>query len=100
MSAPSPSSGTATRSRGRGDDQPGSSASADGQARSGERLEIGLEHMRWRHFTWAAFGLAAGGFLVWKLGAVGKGIGAVLVFAGVWATWSFLRTLLLSLIHI
>jgi len=52
--------------------------------------------MRWRHFTWAAFGLIAGGFLVWKLGAVGKGVGAVLLFAGVWATWSFLRTILFS----
>jgi hypothetical protein len=50
--------------------------------------------MRWRHFLWAVFGLAAGGFLVWKLGAVGKGVGVVLVLAGVWATWSFLRTLL------
>lgn len=62
--------------------------------RPGEHLEIGLEHMRWRHFGWALFGLGAGGFLIWKLGSVGQWMGAVLLLIGAVATWSFARTLI------
>src|SRR5262245_57942985 len=68
-----------------------SDAVADGE---GEHLEILLEHMRWRHFCWALFGLVAGTLLIWRMGTVAQWLGVGLIGLGVWASWSFARTLL------
>jgi hypothetical protein len=91
VSQPSPPTGAATKSRSRG---VAPSSGAPGARAIGEKLEVGLEHARWRHFGWALSGLIPGGFLIWKLGAVGQGIGALFVLAGLWATWHFARTLM------
>jgi hypothetical protein len=58
------------------------------------RLEIGLEHMRYRHLSWMGFGLITGTLLLWKLGTVGKWVGVVLLVVGAVAAYSFVRTLL------
>jgi hypothetical protein len=60
----------------------------------GDRLEIGLEHMRWRHFGWAVFGLVVGTLLIWKMGTVAQWLGLVLLGLGGWASWNFARTLI------
>ena len=57
-------------------------------------MTVAFEHGRWRHAGWAAFGVIAGGFLVWKLGVVGKGVGAVLIAIGAYNAFRFVRTLL------
>lgn len=70
-------------------------------AKAGERrkvrpeapLEVHLEHSRWRHFGWSVFGLVAGAVLIWKLGLVGKWVGAFLMLVGAWAGYHFARTL-------
>jgi hypothetical protein len=88
----SPPSGpsAATKARGRG----AAPSSGPGARAVGEKLEVGLEHARWRHFGWALAGLVPGGFLIWKLGAVGQGVGAAFALAGLWAAWHFARTLM------
>jgi hypothetical protein len=70
-------------------------ATAGADAASGDRLEIGLEHMRWRHFGWAVFGIIGGAILIWKMGTVAQWLGAGLIGLGIWSTVSFVRTLLL-----
>ncbi len=60
----------------------------------GGRLEIALEHMRYRHLSWMAFGLVFGALLIWKLGTVGVWVGVALMVVGAVATYSFVRTLL------
>ena len=75
------------------------SADADAKDRdrdepSGDRLEIGLEHMRWRHFGWAVFGLIVGTLLIWKMGTVAQWLGVGLIGLGIWAAINFARTLL------
>jgi hypothetical protein len=64
------------------------------QADEGERLEIELEHTRWRHFGWAVFGLFAGALLIWKMGTVAQWLGVGLIGLGLWSSWCFARTLL------
>jgi hypothetical protein len=59
-----------------------------------DRLAVGLEHMRYRHAAWMAFGIVLGALMVWKLGDVGKAIGVVLIGVGGFAAYSFVRTLL------
>lgn len=66
----------------------------DREEAAGERLEIGLEHMRWRHFGWAVFGLIVGTLLIWKMGTVAQWLGVVLLGLGAWASWNFARTLI------
>lgn len=60
----------------------------------GGRLEIDLEHMRYRHLSWMGMGLVVGSLLVWKLGTVGVWVGVVLMVVGAIATYSFVRTLM------
>jgi hypothetical protein len=60
----------------------------------GERLEIELEHTRWRHFSWAIFGALGGALLIWKMGTVAQYVGVGLIGLGLWATYQFVRTLL------
>src|SRR5947209_405936 len=67
---------------------------APASAPSLERLEIELEHMRWRHFGWAVFGLIVGTLLIWKMGTVAQWLGVILLGLGAWASWNFARTLL------
>ena len=66
----------------------------DDDAPTASRLEIALEHMRYRHGAWMGFGLVTGALLLWKLGTVGKWVGVVLIGIGVVAAYSFVRTLL------
>jgi hypothetical protein len=53
-----------------------------------------MQHARWRHFGWVFFGLVVGCFLLWKFGAVGKGVGVVMLGMGIHHGVSFLRTIL------
>lgn len=53
-----------------------------------------LEHGRWRHFGWVVVGLLGGGFLVWKLGAVGRWVGVGLILLAALNAYRFVRTLL------
>jgi hypothetical protein len=50
--------------------------------------------MRWRHLGWAAGGVVVGVILILKLGAVGQGLGVVLIGIGLLAAYAFARTLL------
>jgi hypothetical protein len=52
-----------------------------------------LEHGRWRHFSWIVIGAVAGVILIWKLGAVGKGIGVLLLAVSALHIYRFARTL-------
>jgi hypothetical protein len=62
---------------------------------SGEvSFQIALENGRWRHLGWVVFGAAAGCLLLWKLGAVGKGLGALLLALSALSAHRFIRTLL------
>jgi len=49
--------------------------------------------MRIRHLGWMAGGLVIGVLLLWKLGAVGQGLGVALIALGGLAGYSFVRTL-------
>jgi hypothetical protein len=71
------------------------SAGTGDDAAPGERLEIALEHMRWRHFGWAVFGIIGGAILIWKMGTVAQWLGVGLIGLGVWSTVLFVRTLLM-----
>ena len=57
-------------------------------------VAVSLEHARWRHFGWIAFGAIAGGVLIWKLGSVGKGVGIFLLVIAALNLRSFALTLL------
>jgi hypothetical protein len=74
--------------------KPKSRLESDDTQLAGGRLEVGLEHMRYRHAAWMAFGIILGILMVWKLGDVGKAIGLVLIGVGGFAAYSFVRTLL------
>lgn len=57
-------------------------------------VEIPLEHARWRHLGWGAFGLVAGLMLVIKFGIVGQVIGGLLLVTALRNAYLFARTLL------
>ena len=57
-------------------------------------FHVTLDHGRWRHFSWIVIGAAGGAFLIWKLGAVGKGMGFLLLAVSVLHIYRFGRTLL------
>jgi hypothetical protein len=59
-----------------------------------EPTSVSLMHARWRAFSWAAGGIALGLLLLIKLGAVGKGIGVILILASLLAVRNFVLTLL------
>jgi len=88
VSAPSPATGadaTTTRKAER----------AAGRRAGGESsFQIVLEHGRWRHLGWIVFGLVAGCLLLWKLGAVGKGLGIIFLALSALHVHRFIRTLL------
>lgn len=65
----------------------------DEEHRPGTDLHVGLEHMRYRHLSWMGLGIVLGSLLIWKLGTVGQWVGVVLIGIGLWATYSFVRTL-------
>ena len=56
-------------------------------------LTIHLEHARAHHLGWAIFGLGLGGLLLWKLGAIGQGLGVIFICIGAYAGHGFVRTL-------
>jgi len=65
------------------------------RARDADRsIAISLEHGRWRHFGWMLFGVIGGGVLIWKVGAVGKGVGVLLLIIAAINLRSFIQTLL------
>ncbi|HTJ44201.1 MAG TPA: hypothetical protein VL463_18985 [Kofleriaceae bacterium] len=72
----------------------GSADAAAADVVAGEKLEIGLEHTRWRHFGWTVFGIIGGALLILKMGTVAQWIGAGLIVAGLWSAYNFTRTLL------
>ena len=53
-----------------------------------------LEHARWRHFGWTAFGLLVGGLFLISLGMVGKAFGLALLCVAAFNGRSFAKTLL------
>lgn len=65
----------------------GRKAQADGS------VEVQLEHGRWRHFGWAALGVAVGALLLWKLGALGKGLGIAALGLAAYNLYRFAGTL-------
>lgn len=85
MSAPQPASGAETERAGRG----GRSRAAEGSP-----FKVAFEHGRWRHAGWTVLLGGLGGFLILRLGAVGKVVGVVLVIFGVVNLVRFARTLL------
>ncbi|MCB9575107.1 MAG: hypothetical protein H6709_23780, partial [Kofleriaceae bacterium] len=78
------------RTRGKGGRPPGDEPAAA----PASPLEIGLEHMRLRHAAWMVVCVTPGLLLVWKLGALGQAIGALLLVLGALAGYAFVRTLL------
>lgn len=88
MSAPSPVSGAeAAAAR--------SGRSAGSRRGAGEStFHVTLEHGRWRHLGWVVVGAIAGCLLLWKLGAVGKAIGVLLLGISALHVVRFVRTLL------
>jgi hypothetical protein len=98
VSSSSPAPGSATRgrragARGTGGKAAEAEAGATDDKPTSGGLRIGLEHMRYRHLSWMAFGVITGSLLLWKLGSVGQWLGIVLLAIGVFATYSFVRTL-------
>lgn len=59
-----------------------------------DRFQVAFEHGRWRHFGWLVAGLLAGGFLLVKLGTVGKAVGVALILIGILNGVRFARTLM------
>ncbi|HTE56191.1 MAG TPA: hypothetical protein VK698_35305 [Kofleriaceae bacterium] len=57
-------------------------------------FQVQLEHGRWRHFGWVLVGAVGGALLLWKLGAVGKALGIVLLGMSAANIYRFARTLL------
>jgi hypothetical protein len=85
VSGPQPAAGAETnRAR---------AAQRASRADDGE-FKVVLEHGRWRHFGWLVIGTGLGVFLVWKLGAVSKGLGIALLILGAINLIRFVRTLL------
>jgi hypothetical protein len=69
-------------------------APPDADVASGERLEIGLEHARWRHLSWVIAGIIGGAILIWKMGTVAQWVGVGLIGLGIWSAIGFVRTML------
>lgn len=58
--------------------------------------EITLEHRRNHHLGWAAFGVLAGGALLWKLGVIGQFLGGALLLLAIVNAMRAARTFLHS----
>jgi hypothetical protein len=88
VSAPSPATGA--------DAPPTRKGERAGARRSaGEStFHVSLESGRWRHLAWIVASAAIGALLLWKLGVVGKAVGAVMLAVGVLHVVRFVRTLL------
>ncbi|WP_428264043.1 hypothetical protein [Haliangium sp.] len=88
MTAPAPSADSRSererRSRG-GATRPGRQAA--------ERVEVVLEHARFRHLGWTLFGLIVGLLFLTKLGTVGQMVGLLLLAVAARNGYSFVRTL-------
>jgi hypothetical protein len=95
VSPSSPERGSANRrGRGRRDERDDEDDEEERPLAPGGKLVIPLEHQRYRHLAWMAFGLVAGLLLLLNLGTVGQWLGVVLMLVGAWASYSFVRTLL------
>lgn len=98
MSAASQATGAETDLDGAAEPKPKAKTRGKGKGKAksspSERLEVQLEHSRWRHFGWMMFGTLSGALLIWKLGTVGKMLGFVLVVIAGFAAYNFFRTLL------
>jgi hypothetical protein len=57
-------------------------------------FQVELDHGRWRHLGWVVVGALIGIVLLWKLGAVGKAIGVLLLALSALHVYRFVRTLL------
>jgi hypothetical protein len=68
-------------------------AKRSGSAADDRLIVVELEHGRWRHGGWALVGLVLGGVVVWKLGMVAKGLGAILIAVGLYHLVRFGSTL-------
>ncbi len=82
-------------SRGNDSGQGHSHRAHSGRKRADHPVEVSLIHSRRNHATWVAFGLLAGGLLVWKLAIVGKILGVIFLIIGAFAA----RSLILTLLH-
>ncbi len=85
MSGPSPASGA----------EAATARPSDRVRRGGDSsFQVLLEHGRWRHLGWVVVGAVAGCLLLWKLGAVGKAIGIIMLGITVFHMYRFVRTLM------
>jgi hypothetical protein len=57
-------------------------------------LVVELTAARWRHFAWAAAGLAIGAVMIARMGEIGLVLGGAVVLGGLLAARSFVMTLL------
>ena len=89
MSAVSPATGAERKAH-----SDAESVKSGKRAQAETTVEVALEHGRWRHAAWVAVGVAAGGLLLWKLGAVGKGLGVILIAMALYNLRSFAMTLI------
>src|SRR5688572_30514793 len=71
-----------------------SAGRGDAAPQGPDRVEVTLEHSRWRHLGWALFGATLGSVLSFKLGTVGKLIGLAIMAGAVWHVFGFARTMI------
>jgi len=57
-------------------------------------LQVELAAARWRHFAWAAAGVALGVLMIVRMGAFGLALGSLVLLAGLVAGRSFVKTLM------
>ena len=79
---------------GRGTERASAGSRRSARAEGSGPFQVTLESGRWSHLGWIVIGGALGGLLVWKLGVLGKGVGAILLAVAAWHIWPFVRTLI------
>lgn len=78
---------------GRGSERASAGSRRSARASDSGPFHITLESGRWTHLGWIVIGGALGGLLVWWLGALGKGVGVLLLAVAAWHLVPFIRTL-------
>jgi hypothetical protein len=94
VSASSPATGAETDDKAAGRGRARARDPREAAAAAIERVEVHLEHARWRHFGWGLFAIAAGGLLISIFGVVAKVLGALFLLLAAWSAYGFVRTLI------